>query len=83
MISCRETVESLLDFLTGELSREHRDRAERHLAECPCCAAFLDSYRTTVLLVRRLPRPSLPVALQRRLRALLEDDAAQGPAGAQ
>jgi anti-sigma factor RsiW len=82
MISCREVVDRLLELLSGELSGQHRDRAERHLAQCPSCTVFLDSYRTTVVLLRRLPRPPLPATLQLRLGALLEDDAAPGPAGA-
>jgi anti-sigma factor RsiW len=81
MTSCRETVGRLLDLLAGELPGDHRDQAERHLAECPCCAAFLDSYRMTVLLVRRLARPPLPAGLELRLRALLADGAARGSDG--
>ncbi|MCS6849991.1 MAG: anti-sigma factor [Gemmataceae bacterium] len=72
MISCRELVEVLLDFVAGDLEPEHRQRVEAHLQECPPCGAYLQTYRLTIQLSRRLRLTPLPVEFEARLRALLE-----------
>lgn len=71
MITCRELIEVLLDFESGELAAEPREHVERHLEHCSSCVAFLETYRLTIKLSRRLPRPALPVALKQRLEAIL------------
>jgi anti-sigma factor RsiW len=49
-MNCREFVEFLHEYLLGNLPAGERDEFERHLAECPWCVAYLDSYRKTVQL---------------------------------
>ena len=71
MMNCRELVEKLLDFLADELPPEHRDRIREHLRACPPCVAFVETYRITITLSRRLPRAPLPPDLEQRLRAAL------------
>ena len=51
-MTCREFVETLMEFLDGELRPDRRRPFLRHLAACCDCAAYLDSYRTTVALSR-------------------------------
>lgn len=48
MLTCREVVEFLNDYLDGELSEDRRREFERHLADCPDCTAYLETYRLTV-----------------------------------
>jgi anti-sigma factor RsiW len=48
LLSCRELVEFLADYLDGELAPALRERFEQHLRLCPPCVAYLDSYRETV-----------------------------------
>jgi anti-sigma factor RsiW len=38
--------------LDGELSEEVRLRFDEHLAACPKCSAYLETYRATVRLAR-------------------------------
>lgn len=71
MITCRELVEKLLDFLAEELPPEHCERIREHLRQCPPCIAFVETYQITVTLSRRLPRHPLPPELEQRLRAAL------------
>jgi anti-sigma factor RsiW len=73
MISCRELAEFLIDFVSDELPAEHRDHIEQHLKLCPPCVAYLESYRMTIRLTRRLPCAPLPPELEKRLRAVLEE----------
>jgi len=62
MISCRELVDFLMDYLDGALAEEERGAFERHLEVCPWCVAYLRSYRETVRLGRAaLQRSEAPV----------------------
>ena len=47
-MNCREFTEFLHDYLFGNLPAEERAEFDRHLAECPWCVAYLDSYRKTI-----------------------------------
>ena len=49
-MNCREFTEFLHDYLLGGLLAEVRAEFDRHLAECPWCVAYLDSYKKTMQL---------------------------------
>ena len=51
-ITCRELIEFLLDYLTGELAKERSVEFERHLAVCPSCVAYIRNYEETIRLGR-------------------------------
>ena len=50
MITCREFVEFLADYLAGELSPASQAEFEFHLSDCPDCALYLQSYEETIRL---------------------------------
>lgn len=54
MISCREFVDFLMDYLDGDLPQGQREVFESHLGLCPQCHTYLDTYRETVRLGRTL-----------------------------
>lgn len=56
-LSCRDFVEVIMDFLDAELDAAQRALFESHLVACPDCEHYLDSYRTTVALGKRLCDP--------------------------
>ena len=72
-ITCRQLVELLIDFITGELPPDHHHRLERHLLECPPCVTYVETYRITIQLTRRLPCQPLPSSLIEKLRKALEE----------
>jgi anti-sigma factor RsiW len=49
-MNCREFTEFLHEYLFGALPDEERLEFEKHLAECPWCTDYLDSYKKTILL---------------------------------
>ena len=49
-MNCREFVEFLMDYLDGSLPEDQAATFNTHLADCPCCVTYLDSYRETVRL---------------------------------
>lgn len=51
-LTCRQLIDFIADFLDGTLPAHLALAFERHLNECPSCAAYLDSYRATVRLGR-------------------------------
>ena len=51
-MTCREFVEHLADFLSGELRESLRRQAEAHLLECPDCRHYQLSYEVTVRLAQ-------------------------------
>ena len=51
-MNCREFTEFLHQYLFDDLPVEERAEFEKHLAECPWCVAYLDSYKKTILLTR-------------------------------
>jgi anti-sigma factor RsiW len=67
MISCRELVELLCDYVSDELPPERRDHVDKHLGHCPSCAAYFQSYTAVINLSGRLPTTPLPPHLARRL----------------
>jgi anti-sigma factor RsiW len=51
-MNCREFTEFLHDYLVGGLLAKMRAEFDRHLAECPWCVAYLDSYKKTMQFAR-------------------------------
>lgn len=71
MLQCRDIVELLLEYLDGELDHATAEALEAHLADCQECTAFLNTYRGTVRMTRRLREEILPAALRERLLTFL------------
>lgn len=47
--TCREQIEKFLcDYVCGELPDIERIEFEKHLTDCPCCGAYLESYKVTI-----------------------------------
>ncbi len=72
MMNCRELAELLIDFVSGELPDDQRARIEHHLRGCSPCVHYVETYRLTIQLTRRLPCKPLPPELEYRLRVVVE-----------
>jgi anti-sigma factor RsiW len=53
-ITCREVLDFVMAYLDGELPSGQKHAFERHLAVCPSCVNYLETYRTTVRLGKSL-----------------------------
>jgi anti-sigma factor RsiW len=51
-MTCREFNDFMIDYLSAELAVEVRADFERHLADCPNCLRYLESYEVTVAVSR-------------------------------
>jgi anti-sigma factor RsiW len=79
MMTCRQLVEKLLEFLDGELPPEQHALAQDHLQRCPPCVAYVETYRLTIHLSRRLPPAPLPPTTAARCKAALEAHQSTNP----
>lgn len=76
-MSCRELIDFLWRYLEEDLTPEERRTFDEHLAVCPHCVRYLDSYRRTVTLGKEAfaklpPEASVPVEVPEELvRAIL------------
>ena len=50
MITCREFVEFVWAYVSGELPQDQRFEFDAHMAVCPHCINYLDSYSKTIQL---------------------------------
>jgi hypothetical protein len=53
-VTCREFADFIADYLAGELPAETRDPFERHVRICGNCLKYLEGYKATVALGRRV-----------------------------
>ena len=51
-MNCRDFIDFLFDYYAGELSPGTLALFHEHIAKCPGCVAYLESYEHTVKLVR-------------------------------
>lgn len=66
LMTCRELIEFLDRYVEEALPADQRREFDRHLALCPPCVAFLESYRQVIQLVRAAssaPESAVPEAL--------------------
>jgi anti-sigma factor RsiW len=82
MITCRELVELLFDFVADELPPERRLHIEQHLATCAPCVIYVETYRLTIRLCRKLPATPPPPQLMERLRQAMAEGPKQQPPAA-
>jgi anti-sigma factor RsiW len=87
MITCRKLVRFLDDYIAGEMPEPILKRFESHIASCPMCRAYLESYRATIELERAALRcgqggesakPAEPMPEQ-LVKAILEASRTGGP----
>ena len=70
MMTCRELVEFLMDYVSGDLPPDQHQGFETHLALCPPCVEFMRTYEETIRMGKCActdPDGPIPDAVPRRL----------------
>jgi anti-sigma factor RsiW len=49
-MTCHDLIDFLIDYFSGSLPEETLRTFEAHLARCPPCVAYLETYRETIRL---------------------------------
>ena len=71
MFTCKDSIDSLVHFLDGELSPEDEAHLQEHLGGCPPCVDFVNTYRATSGMCRKALVKSMPPEVGNRLQAFL------------
>ena len=58
VLTCREFVALLYDYLLGLLGAERTAEMNAHLATCPSCVAYLKTYEASIRMGRSALAPS-------------------------
>jgi anti-sigma factor RsiW len=70
-IVCLSGVELLMEYLEGTLAPDTRDAIDAHVAGCPRCVAFIDSYVKAPRILRDATAAAMPADLEASLLAAL------------
>lgn len=71
-LTCKELILNHLgEYLDGTLSPEIVEDFERHLARCPSCVAYLNTYKRTQEFTRRRGSAVMSEDMKARLREFL------------
>lgn len=80
-LTCASGVELLADYLDGALPADVSAIIETHVAGCPRCRAFIESYQATPQVFRDATAVEMPAQLEASLRDVLRGRIAGLPPG--
>ena len=72
MLTCKEFMQELSDYLDETVDVELRRRIEVHITECPNCFVILDTTRKTIQVYKGMQPQVLPDEVQARLMKAVE-----------
>ena len=73
MLTCREMVELVTDYLEGRLDDAGRERFEAHIAECAACTLYIEQMRTTIAALGHIPPETISPEAERELLEAFRD----------
>lgn len=72
MLTCKEFLHELNEFLDESVSAESRAELERHVSECPNCFVIVDTTKKTLKIFKGVTEKTLPPDVHGRLMRALE-----------
>jgi len=78
LLTCKDFLHELSDYLDESIDAELRAKLERHIAECPNCWVIADTTRRTVQIYKGMDPVPVPHDVEQRLMAALEKKMAAG-----
>ena len=79
MLTCKDFLGELSEYLDEAVDIQTRIKLEEHIAECPNCWVIADTTKKTVQIYRGMEPYPIPGDVQARLMAALEKKMAAGP----
>jgi anti-sigma factor RsiW len=67
MLTCREMVELVTDYLEGRLDGAARERFDAHVAACDGCKLYIEQMRMTIAALGRFPPETISPEAEREL----------------
>jgi anti-sigma factor RsiW len=68
---CRDVIEFCLDFIEGALPGDEQQKFRQHLAHCPACVVFFETYQKTPEVSREALATQIPAAVRDAVRSFL------------
>ncbi len=72
MLTCKDFLSELSDYLDETIDAELRSKLERHITECPNCWVIADTTRKTIKIYKGMEPYPIPADVESRLMKALE-----------
>ena len=72
MLTCKDFLSELSDYLDECVDAEVRAKLEQHIAECPNCWVIADTTRRTIQIYKGMEPHPIPADVESRLLKALE-----------
>ena len=72
MLTCKEFLQELSDYLDENVDAEIRARLEQHILECPNCWVVCDTTKKTIQIYKGMEPHPIPPDVESRLMHALE-----------
>ncbi len=82
LLTCKEFLQELTDYLDSNVDAELRLKLERHINECPNCFVILDTTQKTIKVYKGMQPQEIPNEVHVRLMKAVERKMAAVKTGA-
>jgi len=82
LLTCKEFLQELTDYLDSAVDAELRVKLERHINECPNCFVILDTTQRTIKVYKGVEPQPIPAEVHTRLMKAVERKMAAGKTAA-
>ena len=72
MLTCKQFIEELGDYLDEKTDPELRQKLEKHISDCPNCWVICDTTKKTIQIYKGMEPYPIPGDVQSRLMRALE-----------
>lgn len=72
MLTCKDFLSELSDYLDETIDAEMRAKLEQHITECPNCWVIADTTRRTIRIYKGMEEHPIPADVESRLMQALE-----------
>jgi anti-sigma factor RsiW len=72
LLTCKEFLQELSDYLDEKTDAELRTKLERHITECPTCWVVCDTTKKTIQVFKGMKECAIPPDVHSRLMAAVE-----------
>lgn len=72
MLTCRDFLAELTDYLDERIDAELRAKLEQHITECPNCWVIADTTKKTIKIYKGMEPYPIPAEVESRLMNALE-----------
>jgi anti-sigma factor RsiW len=72
LLTCKDFLRELSDYLDENLDAEIRSKLETHITECPNCWVIADTTRKTIRIYKGMDPQPIPEDIEGRLMQALE-----------